>query len=72
MIEAQDLQLEDDASLSSSPLEEFAALAAQLSLPLRRVQDAYIEAVLADCDGSKAEAAEILGIHRATLYRRDT
>ena len=72
VIEAQDLQLEDDASLSSSPLEEFAALAAQLSLPLRRVQDAYIEAVLADCDGSKAEAAEILGIHRATLYRRDT
>ncbi|NRA03970.1 MAG: sigma-54-dependent Fis family transcriptional regulator [Myxococcales bacterium] len=72
VIEAQDLQLEDDATLSSSPLEEFAALAAQLSLSLRRVQDAYIEAVLAHCDGSKAEAAEILGIHRATLYRRDT
>ena len=71
VLEAHDLQLEDDATLSSSPLDEFAALAAQLSLPLRRVQDAYIDAVLAHCDGSKADAAEILGIHRATLYRRD-
>jgi two-component system response regulator HydG len=40
-------------------------------IPLRQLEDEYIAWVLAQCGGSKAKAAEILGIDVSTLYRRE-
>jgi DNA-binding NtrC family response regulator len=41
------------------------------SLPtLAEVERQYVMTVLKACDGNRARAAEILGIGRATLYRR--
>ncbi|MDP1827508.1 MAG: sigma-54 dependent transcriptional regulator [Archangium sp.] len=38
---------------------------------LRRLEDEYITAVLADCGGNKTKAAELLGIDVSTLHRRE-
>ncbi len=40
-------------------------------ISLRQLEDEYIAWVLAQCGGSKARAAEILGIDVSTLYRRE-
>jgi len=40
-------------------------------VPLRQLEDDYIAWVLARCGGSKAKAAELLGIDASTLYRRE-
>jgi DNA-binding NtrC family response regulator len=53
----------------SSPPDPFAAIA-RLGLPLRDVEMLYTEAVLASVAGNKTRAAEILGVHLSTLYRR--
>lgn len=39
-------------------------------VPLREIEDRHIKAVLAVMDGNVKAAAHILGIGRATLYRR--
>jgi two-component system response regulator HydG len=42
------------------------------SLPtLQDLEDRYIDAVLRKVGGSKAKAADILGIDLSTLYRRE-
>jgi two-component system response regulator HydG len=40
-------------------------------MTLRQLEDEYIAWVLAQCAGSKARAAELLGIDVSTLYRRE-
>jgi len=44
--------------------------AAMRRLPLREVEDQYIEEVLRQVGGNKVQASRILGIDRKTLYRR--
>jgi DNA-binding NtrC family response regulator len=41
-------------------------------LPLRELEDRYIEEILKLSGGNKIEAARVLGIDRRTLYRRTT
>ena len=50
--------------------EAFLSLAARRQLPLRELEDAYIDEVLQFTGGNKVRAAKILGIDRKTLYRR--
>jgi two-component system, NtrC family, response regulator HydG len=40
-------------------------------IPLRQLEDEYIAWVIAECGGSKAKAAEKLGVDPSTLYRRE-
>ena len=40
------------------------------NLSLKDLENAYIHRVLEKTSGNKSEAARILGINRATLYRR--
>jgi len=40
-------------------------------MPLRRLEDLYIEQMLSATGGRKGAAARRLGIDRKTLYRRD-
>lgn len=42
----------------------------QLKAVLETCERDHIEAVLARCEGNKQRAAEVLGVHLATLYRR--
>jgi DNA-binding NtrC family response regulator len=51
--------------------EALLAEAFRKRLTVRELTDLYIERVLAECGGSKMEAARILGLNRRTLYRRD-
>jgi two-component system response regulator HydG len=62
-----------DVKVALGPLREQDPIAPLLrSLPtLQQLQDQYTEAVLRKVGGSKAKAADILGIDLSTLYRRD-
>jgi DNA-binding NtrC family response regulator len=60
---------EGAAEGTSSPPDPFVAIARQ-ALSLREVEMLYTEAVLASVAGNKTRAAEILGVHLSTLYRR--
>ena len=62
----------DDAAGSreeSWPWQDAVDTLARHRLPLTAVSDAYVEAVVRDV-GSKAKAAEILGVDPSTIYRR--
>jgi two-component system, NtrC family, response regulator HydG len=50
-----------------SPLED----AKRVLLPLRELENQYIEWVIARCGGNKSRAADILGIDKSTLHRRE-
>jgi two-component system response regulator HydG len=56
--------------LAAAPPPPLAAATTRMP-PLRELEDEYIAWVLAQCDGSKARAAEILRVDVSTLYRRD-
>jgi DNA-binding NtrC family response regulator len=67
-----DLALEAQPAAPGASFEEaLLAEAFRKRLTLRELSDLYIERVLAECGGSKMEAARILGLNRRTLYRRD-
>jgi DNA-binding NtrC family response regulator len=51
------------AALRAGPAEEL--------VPLEEVERRYIRRVLAATGGNKTLAAQILGVHRRTLYRKD-
>ena len=58
-----------DSGAPVSP-EEVLRSAARRRLPLREVEDLYIDEILRLTGGNKVHAARILGIDRKTLYRR--
>jgi two-component system response regulator HydG len=62
-----------DVKAALGPVREADPIAPLMrTLPtLQQLEDQYIEAVLRKVGGSKARAAEILGIDLSTLYRRD-
>jgi two-component system response regulator PilR (NtrC family)/two-component system response regulator HydG len=71
-IEAVDFALEAEASPAATSFEEnLLAEAFRKRMTVRELTDLYIDRVLAECGGSKMEAARILGLNRRTLYRRD-
>jgi len=52
------------------PHEEVGLLSAGEALPtLETLQQRYVEHVLAQVNGNKRQAAQILGVNRRTLYR---
>jgi len=77
LLEASDLPLPgapEDASAEEAGergLREALAYAARDGMPLRRLEDLYIEQMLSATGGRKGAAARRLGIDRKTLYRRD-
>jgi len=67
-----DFDLEPDRAAPGASFEEaLLAEAFRKRLTVRELTDLYIDRVLAECGGSKMEAARILGLNRRTLYRRD-
>lgn len=56
---------------NDSAVQRGLAEAARGGIPLREIEDRYIDEVLARCGGRKGEAAQKLGIDRKTLYRRE-
>ena len=78
VLEATDLHLDefedelepDLGGEGADRLDRLVATAAEEETPLRRLEDRYIDEVLRRVDGNKNQAARILGINRATLYRR--
>ena len=72
VIEAESLNLQDESFgwPGDDALESLVEKFAESGAPLRSLEDRYITAVLRSVDGNKNRAAKILGINRATLYRR--
>jgi DNA-binding NtrC family response regulator len=67
-----DLAFEPEEAATHTGFEEaLLAEAFRKRLTVRELTDLYIDRVLAECGGSKMEAARILGLNRRTLYRRD-
>jgi DNA-binding NtrC family response regulator len=67
----QDLPLGAVAPTSeAAPATAFLRAASEQRLPLREVEERYIEEILRLTGGNKVRAARILGIDRKTLYRR--
>jgi DNA-binding NtrC family response regulator len=67
-----DLAFEAEPAAPGTSFEEaLLAEAFRKRMTLRELGDLYIDRVLAECGGSKLEAARILGVNRRTLYRRD-
>ncbi len=60
--------LRDDAQAPGG--DDLLRSAARRRLPLRQVEDYYIDEILRLTGGNKVHAARILGIDRKTLYRR--
>jgi len=54
----------------SSPTEPFPNYHGSLKSVLKKVEEEYINQVLAECNGRVGEAAQRLGIHRTMLYRK--
>ena len=66
------VQQASGASVASAavPHEEVGLLSAGEALPtLETLQQRYVEHVLAQVNGNKRQAAQILGVNRRTLYR---
>jgi DNA-binding NtrC family response regulator len=71
-ISPEDFALEAEAAPATGSFEEMLlAEAFRKRMTVRELTDLYIDRVLAECGGSKMEAARILGLNRRTLYRRD-
>jgi DNA-binding NtrC family response regulator len=67
----EDLPLDDRGpSPDEDPATALLESAAGRRLPLRELEDRYIEQILRTTRGNKVQAARILGIDRKTLYRR--
>jgi DNA-binding NtrC family response regulator len=67
-----DFALDTEPAAGGASFEEtLLAEAFRKRMTLRELSDLYIDRVLAECGGSKLEAARILGLNRRTLYRRD-
>jgi DNA-binding NtrC family response regulator len=67
---ADDIPLPGAAAARPASGEDFLAAAAARHTTLHELDELYIERVLELTGGNKAQAAEILGIDRKTLYRR--
>jgi DNA-binding NtrC family response regulator len=66
-----DLPVEDRAGApDEDPAAALLESAAGRRLPLRELEDRYIEQILRLTGGNKVQAARLLGIDRKTLYRR--
>ncbi len=61
---------DDLITVNDLPLQSYAAEGDDLKSVLDRAERRHITAVLTACDGDKGRAAERLGVHLATLYRR--
>jgi len=61
---------ESSSSSKVSPLDYYVKQQKTLKEFRDEMELKYIEEVLESCDGNKAKAAEILGIHRSHIYRR--
>jgi len=71
-IVASDILIPDDATPSDGSIEEMLLrLALEQRMTVRELTDAYIDAALEATHGRKSKAAEILGMNRRTLYRRE-
>jgi len=71
MLGVGDLPLDDRGPVpDQDPAAAILDSAAGRRLPLRELDDRYIERILRRTDGNKVQAARILGIDRKTLYRR--
>ncbi len=68
---ANDILIPEDPATGDGSIEEMLIrIALEKRLTVRRLTDAYVDAVLEASNGSKSEAARILGVNRRTLYRR--
>ncbi len=70
VVEVLRRRAESQDPLLTAPVCEMLSCAVDERLSLQELEDRYVEAVLRLTGGNKVRAAEILGIHRRTLYRR--
>jgi len=70
VLEAEDLVLPSEAAEDVPSGDAFLRGAAGRGMPLRHLEDLYIDEVMKYTGGNKVQAARILGIDRKTLYRR--
>jgi transcriptional regulator with PAS, ATPase and Fis domain len=72
VIQPEDLLFHGAASEAKPQIEEMLDEALRRRLTVRDLTDLYVERALAQSGGRKLKAANILGLSRRTLYRRET
>jgi two-component system response regulator PilR (NtrC family)/two-component system response regulator HydG len=71
-IQPEDLLFQGVAPAAKPQIEEMLDEALRRRLTVRDLTDLYVERALAQSGGRKLKAANVLGLSRRTLYRRET